>query len=59
MKIKYIGQTSPLELTHGKVYEVIAIENGWYRIVDDSGSEPGEELPGYLYPADLFEIAEA
>ena len=41
MKIKYIGQTSPLELTHGKVYEVIAIEKGWYRIVDDSGSEPG------------------
>lgn len=58
MKIKYIGQTSPLELTHGEIYDVISIEKGWYRIVDDLGAEPEEELPGFLYPPDLFEIVE-
>ena len=54
MKIKYCGETSPLELTKGRIYDVIAIEKGWYRIVDDAGEEPGEEIPGYLYPPDLF-----
>ena len=49
MKIKYIGQTSPLELTHDKIYDVISIEKGWYRIVDDLGAEPEKELPGFLY----------
>ena len=35
MKVKYIG-TSDVSLTHGKVYDVIAVESGWYRIVDDT-----------------------
>ena len=39
MKIKYCGETSPLELTKGRIYDVIAIEKGWYRIVDDSGED--------------------
>lgn len=49
MRIEYVGQTSPLELTHGKVYDVISVERGWYRINDDSGED-------YLYPPDLFVI---
>lgn len=49
MKIKYIGETAPLELTHGKVYDVISTERGWYRINDDSGED-------YLYPPDLFMV---
>lgn len=49
MKIRFTGETSFLELTHGKIYEVIAIEKGWYRIIDDSGED-------YLYPPDDFEI---
>ena len=49
MKIKYIGKTAPLELTHGKVYDVISTERGWYRINDDSGED-------YLYPPDLFMV---
>ena len=28
MKIKYVEETSPLELTHGKIYDVISIEKG-------------------------------
>ena len=49
MKIKYIGKTASLELTHGKVYDVISTERGWYRINDDSGED-------YLYPPDLFMV---
>ena len=48
MKIKYCGETSPLELTKGRIYDVIAIEKGWYRIVDESGED-------YLYPPQIFE----
>ena len=50
MKIKYIGETD-VSLTNGKEYEVIAIENGWYRIVDDTDDD-------YLYSPEQFEIIE-
>lgn len=49
MKVKYIWSTEFLVLTKGKIYDVISIEKGWYRIVDDSGED-------YLYPPGLFEI---
>ena len=29
-KVRYIGETVPLELTHGKIYSVLSIERGWY-----------------------------
>ena len=58
MKVKYIGETAPLELTHGKIYEVLSVEKGWYRIVDDAGDYPDANPPGYLYPPELFEIIE-
>lgn len=51
MRIKYLGKASFLELTCGKVYDVISIEKGWYRIVDDSGED-------YLYPPDEFAVVE-
>lgn len=51
VKVRYLGETSFLELTHDKIYGVLSIEKDWYRIVDD-----GDE--GYLYPPDEFEIAE-
>ena len=38
-----------LELTHNKVYRVLSVEKGWYRIVDDTDED-------YLYPPDEFEI---
>lgn len=43
--------TSFLELTCGKVYDVISMEKGWYRIVDDNGEV-------YLYPPDDFVVVE-
>lgn len=58
MKIKYIGPTISLSLTQGKVYEVLSVEKGWYRIIDDEGINLDEELPGYLYPPKLFEVIE-
>ena len=48
MKVRFIGETSPLVLTFDAVYDVISVEKGWYRIVDDSGDD-------YLYPPNLFE----
>lgn len=49
MKVKWNGQTEFLVLTHGKIYEVLSVEKGWYRIKDDSGED-------YLYSPDQFEI---
>lgn len=51
MKVKWTGKTEFLMLTSGKVYEVLSIEKGWYRIVDDSGED-------YIYPPDNFEVVE-
>ncbi|MCI9148819.1 MAG: hypothetical protein HFG73_11300 [Hungatella sp.] len=49
MNVKYIGRTSPLELTYLKIYPVLSIEKGWYRVMDDTGED-------YLYPSDMFEV---
>lgn len=51
MRIKYHGETRPLELTSGKVYEVLSIEGDWYRIMDDTDDD-------YLYPPEIFDIVE-
>ncbi len=51
MKVKFLGETKALALTNNKIYEVISIEEGWYRIIDDSEED-------YLYPPTNFEIVE-
>jgi hypothetical protein len=51
MKVKYKGETSFLIATKGKIYNVLSVEKGWYRIVDDSGAD-------YLYPPEMFDIVE-
>ena len=50
LKVKYIGKDL-VAMTNGKVYEVISVEKGWYRIM----SEIGED---YLFPPEAFEIVE-
>jgi tRNA A22 N-methylase len=40
-----------ISLTKGKVYEVIRVERGWYRIVDDTDDD-------YLYPPHLFQVVQ-
>lgn len=51
MKVRFLGKTEVCMLTHGEVYDVISIENGDYRIVDDTGED-------YIYFKDMFEIVE-
>lgn len=51
MKVKYLGESDPLCLINGKVYEVLSIEYGYYRIVDETDDD-------YLYDTDLFEVVE-
>jgi hypothetical protein len=52
MKVKYLVDlvtvTGP---EYGKIYDVISIEVGWYRIIDQSGGD-------YIYPPELFEIVD-
>lgn len=50
-KVKYIGETEFLMLTKNKICDVISVEKGWYRILDDSNDD-------YLYPPKSFEIVE-
>lgn len=47
MKKKYIGKDDPLSLIKDKIYDVISVERGWYRIVDETGED-------YLYPPKFF-----
>lgn len=51
MKVRYTGKTESFMLTHDKIYDVISIEKGWYRILDDTNDD-------YLYPPNIFEIVE-
>ena len=48
MKVKY-KEASDVSLTNGKEYEVLGIENGWYRIIDDTGED-------YLFAPESFEV---
>ena len=58
LKVKYIGEYEEdvpnsykifMDVLPGKVYEVLSVERGWYRIIDESEED-------YLYPTDKFEI---
>lgn len=48
MIVKYIGETD-YSMTNGKEYEVLEIEEEYYRIVDNSGED-------YLFAPEDFEI---
>lgn len=37
------------DFMEGKIYEVIAVERGWYRIIDESGED-------YIYPPEMFDV---
>lgn len=51
MKVKYLGKDDPLELCHGKIYDVIGmdVDTGWYRIVDETHDD-------YVFPPEDFEL---
>lgn len=63
MKVKFTGGTyingeEPAHLILGKVYEVLSVEQEWYRIIDEDPDDDDSVVPGYLYPPSLFEIVE-
>lgn len=56
LKVKYIGKREKdipnsykifMDVLPDKVYEVLSVEDGWYRLVDESGED-------YLYPPEKF-----
>lgn len=53
MKVKYLGESSVLELLHGKVYNVEAIDPSGklIEIIDETNE-------AYVYPLSRFEIVE-
>lgn len=51
MRVKYLGESSMLALLNGKIYNVISIEEDWYRIIDETDED-------YLYPPEEFEVVE-
>lgn len=51
MRVKFVGKGSPMTLIHGKIYEVMAVENDCYRIIDETNED-------YLYHKSNFEIVE-
>jgi len=50
MKVKYIKESN-ISLTKDQIYEVISVEKGCYRIIDDT-------LEDYLFSTEDFEIIE-
>ena len=56
MKVKYIGKSDHVALVNGRVYECLGEEKGFYRIIDEEGYDEDEEIQGYLYPINLFEV---
>ena len=60
LKVKYIGELDVdvpnsyklfMDVLPNKVYEVLSIEDGWYRLIDESEED-------YLYPPDKFEVVD-
>ena len=51
MKVRYLGEDDPLGVLHNKTYDVVSIERGLYRIVDETNED-------YLYFPELFEVVE-
>jgi hypothetical protein len=51
MKVKYLGKVDTIALEKDKVYDVLSIEKGWYRIMTELDED-------YLFPPEQFEITE-
>lgn len=49
MKIRYIGTIDTPALIPGKVYDVLAVERGWYRVMTELDQD-------YLFPPQYFEV---
>lgn len=50
MMIQYKGERKA-DIIPNKIYHVLSIENGWYRIIDESGED-------YLYEPSAFYVVD-
>lgn len=51
MKVRFLGKVQTFALESGKVYEVMSVENGWFRIMTELDED-------YLFPPEQFQIVE-
>jgi tRNA A22 N-methylase len=51
MKVKFLGNIDTLAFEKNKIYDVISVEKGWYRVMTELDED-------YLFPPHLFEIIE-
>lgn len=51
MKVKYLGKVNTPALEKGKVYEVVSVEKGWFRVLTELDED-------YLFPPEQFEVIE-
>jgi hypothetical protein len=51
VKGKFLGTSDPLGCINGKVYEIIGLDHGYIRVIDELEDD-------YLYPPTDFEIVE-
>lgn len=49
IKVKFLGKFDTLALEKDKIYDVISIERGWYRIMTELDDD-------YLFPPEHFQI---
>lgn len=49
VKVKYIEKQDYIALKRDRIYDVISVEKGWYRIMTELGED-------YLFPPEAFEI---
>ena len=49
VQVRYIGESDPLTMLHGKIYEARVLKHGWFGVVDETHEE-------YAYPPELFEL---
>ena len=51
MKVRYTGEYYKVAFDKDKTYEILSVENGWYRIKTELDED-------YLFPPECFEIVE-
>lgn len=51
MKVRYIADHDTVALDPEKIYDVMSVEKGWYRIMTELDED-------YLFPPEAFEIVE-
>lgn len=57
IKVKALYDICDGAIVKGKIYDCLGEEeDGWLRVIDESGYDEDEELQGYLFPKDCFEV---